>query len=120
MNDTMPDGADIREPDCAFEPFDKQADGRFLVQGIDPAMLFTTAAGLGHDPPGLLQPDPLDPTGEALRGRIGPFKERELETRRSTVDRQDARGIGLPDATGFVELMLIFHLSATPAAVGVG
>ena len=45
---------------------------------------------LSHHPPGILQPDPIDPTGEEPRGRIGPLKERELEARRSPVDRQDA------------------------------
>ena len=64
MNDTMPDGGDLREPDCVFEPIDHQADGRLLVRGLDPAVLFATAAGLGQDPPGILQPDPIDLTGE--------------------------------------------------------
>ena len=86
----MSDGADFRKPDCAIEPIDQQADGRLLVRGIDPAILLATAAGLGDDPPGILQPDPLDPAGQEPRGRSGPLKERELEARRSTVDRQYA------------------------------
>ena len=90
MNDTMPDGGDLRETDCAFEPIDQQADGRLLVRGIDPAILLATAAGRGQDPPGILQPDPIDPAGQEPRGWIVPLKERELEARRSTVDRQDA------------------------------
>ena len=90
MNDTMPDGCDFREPDRVFEPIDQQADGRLLVRGIDRAIFLATAAGIGDDPPGILQPDPIDVAGQDPRGRIGPLKERELEARRSTVDRQDA------------------------------
>ena len=45
MNDTMPDGGDLREPDCAFEPIDQQAHGRLLVRGIDRAILLATATG---------------------------------------------------------------------------
>jgi hypothetical protein len=63
----MPDGGDLRETDRAFEPIDQQADGRFLVRGIDRAILLATAIGLGHDPPGILQPDPIDPTGKEPR-----------------------------------------------------
>ncbi len=91
INDTMPDGGDVRETDRAFEPIDQQADGRLLIRGIDRAILLATAIGLGHDPPGILQTDPIDTTGQELRRRIGPLEERELEARRSTVDRQDAR-----------------------------
>ena len=90
LNDTMPDSGDLGEPDCAFEPIDQQVDGRPLVRGLDPAILLATAAGLGHDPPGILQSDPIDPAGEQPRGRIAPLKEGELEARRSAVDRQDA------------------------------
>ena len=64
MNDTMPDGGDLREPDLAFEPIDQQADGRLLVRGIDRAILLATAAGIGDDPPGILQPDPIDLAGQ--------------------------------------------------------
>ena len=46
MNDTMPDGGDLREPDCVFEPIDQQADGRLLVRGMDWAILLATAGGL--------------------------------------------------------------------------
>ena len=67
INDTMPDGGDLREPDCAFEPIDQQADGGLLVRGIDRAILLATAIGLGHDPPGILHPDPIDPTGQEPR-----------------------------------------------------
>ena len=77
----MPDGCDCRETDFAFEPIDQQADGRLLVRGIDPAILVATAAGLGQDPPGILQPDPIDPTGQEPRERIGTLKERKLEAR---------------------------------------
>jgi hypothetical protein len=79
VNDSVSDGADLWELSCVFEPIDQQADGRFLVQGIDLAILLASAAGLGHDPAGVLQPDPIDPTGQTPRGRIGPIKERELE-----------------------------------------
>ncbi len=81
VNDTMPDGGDCRETDCAFEPIDQQADGRLLVRGIDPAILLATATGLRQDPPGILQPDPIDATGQEPRERIGTLKERELEAR---------------------------------------
>ena len=97
VNDTMPDGGDLREPDRALEPIDQQADGRLLVRGIDPAILLATAVGLGHDPPGILLPDPIDPTGQEPRGRIGPLEERKLEARRSAVDRQDAGTSRAPD-----------------------
>ena len=45
INDTMPDGGDLREPDVAFEPIDQQANGRLLVRGIDRAVLLATAIG---------------------------------------------------------------------------
>ena len=67
INDTMPDGGDLREPDRAFEPIDQQVDGGLLVRGIDRAILLATAIGLGHDPPGILHPDPIDPTGQEPR-----------------------------------------------------
>src|SRR5258708_2092255 len=92
VNDTVPDGGDLREPDCAWEPIDQQADGRLLVRGIAPAVLLANTVGPGHDPPGILLTDPIDPTGEEPRTQIGALKERELEARRSTVDRQDAGG----------------------------
>ncbi len=100
INDTMPDGGDLREPDCAFEPIDQQVDGGLLVRGIDRATLLATAIGLGHDPPGILHPDPIDPTGQEPRWRIGPLEERELEARRSAVDRQDAGTSRAPDPSG--------------------
>ena len=90
INDTMPDGGDLREPDRAFEPIDQQVDGGLLVRGIDRAILLATAIGPGHDPPGILHPDPIDPTEQEPRRRIGPLEEGEFEARRSTVDRQDA------------------------------
>ena len=90
MNDAMPDSGDLGEPDGVFEPIDHQADGRLLVRGIDRAILVAPAAGPVHDPPGILEPDPIDPAGQEARGRIGPLIDRELEARRSTVDRQDA------------------------------
>ncbi len=90
MNDAMPDGGDLLEPDRAFEPIDQQAGGRLLVRGIDRAILRATNAGIGHDPPGIREPDPIDLTGQEPRGWIGPLEDRELEARRSTVDRQDA------------------------------
>src|SRR5664279_5568920 len=86
MNDTMPDGGDLCESDCAFEPIDKQVDGRLLVRGIDRAVFFTLSVGPGQDPPSIIQADPIDPTGQEPRGRLGPLKECELEARRSTVD----------------------------------
>ena len=81
VNDTMPDGGDLRESDCAFEPIDQQADCRLLVRGIDPAILLATAAGRGQDPPGILQPDPIDATGLDQREPLVTLKERELEAR---------------------------------------
>jgi hypothetical protein len=81
VNDTMPDGRDCRESDFAFEPIDQQADGRLLVRGSDRAILVATAARIGQDPAGLIQPDPIDATGQEARGRIGLLKERKLEAR---------------------------------------
>jgi hypothetical protein len=51
VNDTMPDGGDCRETDCAFEPIDQEADGSLLVRGVDWSILLATAAGMGNDPP---------------------------------------------------------------------
>jgi hypothetical protein len=81
MNDSMSDGGDFRETDCAIEPIDQQADGRPVVRGSDRAILVATAAWIGKDPAGLIQPDPIDATGQEARGRIGLLKECELEAR---------------------------------------
>jgi len=81
VNDTMPDGCDCRETDCAFEPIDQEADGRLLVRGIDPAILLATGRGRGQDPSGILQPDPIDATGQDPREPLVTLKDRELEAR---------------------------------------
>ncbi len=81
MNDSMSDAGDFRETDCAIEPIDQQADSRLLIRGIDPAILVATAARIGQDPAGLVQPDPIDATGQEARGWIGLLKEPKLEAR---------------------------------------
>ena len=78
MNDSMSDSGDLRETDLAFEPIDQQADGRFLVWGIDRAILVAAAVGPGQDPPGIRHPDPIDPTGHEPLGRIVRSKSANL------------------------------------------
>ena len=89
MNDSMPNCGDSRETNRAFEPIDQQADRNRLIWDLNPTFLGTTAVGLVNDPPGILQPDSIDLTGQSPHGRIGPLEEREFETRRAAVDRED-------------------------------
>jgi hypothetical protein len=52
-----------------------------MVRGVDLAVILATTAGPGQGPPGILQTDPVDPTGTEPRGRISPIEEREPEAR---------------------------------------
>ena len=64
MDDAVADDRDGRESDRAVEPFDHQARGRLLVQGIDRVILNAGAIAVRDEQSGTRKPDPLDPTGE--------------------------------------------------------
>ena len=91
VNNAMPNNSDVTQADAKSEVFHEEADSGWLIGSVDLTIDFRTAIGIRHDQPRTRHTDPLDSAPQHSNRRVGRSEQRELEARRTAVDRQNER-----------------------------